>query len=104
MNNYRDRIIALHIQQTNKGLEKYGTVLEQNADDAFKRLEHFRQEMLDGLNYSFWLEDELKRLGLIEAKDCSNCTKCFESMQDGCELARPRIVECKENNFCFWEG
>jgi len=104
MNNYRDRIVALHKQQTEKGIKKYGSVMTENAGDILYWLNHFRQEMIDGLNYSFRIEDELKRLGLIETKDCSNCIKCFESMQDRCELARPRIAECKENNFCYWEG
>ena len=73
MDNYRSRLIALHEAQTQKGIDKYGTVLEQNTDDVFKRLEHFRQEMLDGLNYSFWLEDEIRKLGI--GKSCEGLAK-----------------------------
>ena len=98
MDNYRSRLIALHEAQTQKGIYKYGTVLEQNTDDVFKRLEHFRQEMLDGLNYSFWLEDELRKL--VTGKSCNNCDNW---LNDCCQLIDARRKICKASDLCFWE-
>jgi len=100
MDNYRGRIIALHKQQTDKGLEKYGTVLEQNTDDIFKRLEHFRQEMLDGLNYSFWLEDELRKMGF--GKGCNSCGNLSE-FDHMCIYFTEKEKLCKDSDYCFWE-
>jgi len=104
MDNYRSRLIALHEAQTQKGIDKYGTVLEQNTDDVFKRLEHFRQEMLDGLNYSFWLEDEIRKLGIGKsceglAKGCQNCTN---NTPKGCNFGLGGYTKdyCAGHNFC----
>jgi len=98
MDNYRSRLIALHEAQTQKGIDKYGTVLEQNTDDVFKRLEHFRQEMLDGLNYSFWMEDELRRLGFN--KSCGNCGNWLNGC---CQLMDSHRKLCKDSQYFFWE-
>ena len=100
MDNYRSRIIALHEAQTQKGIDKYGTVLEQNTDDVFKRLEHFRQEMLDGLNYSFWLEDEIRNLGI--GKSCNSCINRFE-VDGECIYSSEKQKICIESDYCFWE-
>ena len=98
MDNYRSRLIALHEAQTQKGIDKYGTVLEQNTDDVFKRLEHFRQEMLDGLNYSFWLEDEIRKL--VVGKSCDSCDNW---LNDCCQLIDARRKICMDSDHCFWE-
>lgn len=113
MNNYRSRLIALYEAQTQKGIDKYGTVLEQNTDDVFKRLEHFRQEMLDGLNYSFWLEDELRKLGLgksepmqtVIAKGCGNCAYYSHIIHGNkwCCFTMEKQRFCKASDYCFWE-
>ena len=113
MDNYRSRLIALHEAQTQKGIDKYGTVLEQNADDIFKRLEHFRQEMLDGLNYSFWLEDELRKLGIgksepiqtVMAKGCGNCANYSHIIHGNkwCCFTIEKQRFCKTSDYCFWE-
>jgi len=100
MDNYRSRIIALHEAQTRKGMDKYGTVLEQNTDDIFKRLEHFRQEMLDGLNYSFWLEDELRKL--VIGKSCNSCINRFE-ISGKCIYYPEKQKICIESDYCFWD-
>ena len=101
MDNYRSRLIALHEAQTQKGIDKYGTVLEQNTDDVFKRLEHFRQEMLDGLNYSFWLEDELRKL--VIGKSCKSCKNTVTV--DGekiCFFIDKKMRVCLVSDYCFW--
>ena len=49
---YLDRISERFHRQTEKGLEKYGVLLEDNQDLGFdERIEHLAEELTDGLQY-----------------------------------------------------
>lgn len=50
--NYRDNIIAMIDRQRDKGLSKYGEVLEDNVTlTVDQRLEHIQEELIDALMY-----------------------------------------------------
>lgn len=50
--NYRDNIIAMIDRQRDKGLSKYGEVLEDNSTlTVDQRLEHIQEELIDALMY-----------------------------------------------------
>jgi hypothetical protein len=106
LDNYRERLIALHEAQTKKGIDKYGIIMEQNPGDIRYWLNHFRQEMIDGLNYSFRLEDELIKLGVIEESNIHKIEnglwpkptkKCKEQNADN-EVEKD-CDNCKYNNY-----
>lgn len=51
-NNYWSNICRLQERQTEKGLSKYGQILEENIDmNIIERLEYLEEELIDGLMY-----------------------------------------------------
>jgi hypothetical protein len=54
-NKYIKPITARVVKQTQKGIEKYGTVLPLNGAPILERFEHVQQELTDGLQYNEWL-------------------------------------------------
>ena len=51
--NYDDKIIGIMRRQTEKGMEKYGVPLNENTTlTATQRIEHYQEEMIDGLRYA----------------------------------------------------
>ena len=51
MGKYLDRITARFNRQEQKGIEKYGQILEQNHGNYDYRLEHLAEELYDLANY-----------------------------------------------------
>ena len=60
-NNYRDQVIALLDRQDAKGMEKYGTALEDNPTGILERLQHSVEEQVDNLRYTLWAMDALEK-------------------------------------------
>lgn len=56
-----ESIVKQFIDRSNKGIEKYGTTLEENDTDDF--LEHTKQELMDAILYI-----EKKQSQIREAK------------------------------------
>lgn len=51
-NQYLENIVKKMERQTNKGMEKYGQILEQNTELSMKeRLIHLQEELIDSLFY-----------------------------------------------------
>lgn len=51
-NQYLENIVKKMEKQTNKGMEKYGQILEQNTELTMEeRLIHLQEELIDGLFY-----------------------------------------------------
>lgn len=51
-NQYLENIVKKMEKQTNKGIEKYGQILEQNTELTMEeRLVHLQEELIDGLFY-----------------------------------------------------
>lgn len=44
------------------GISKYGTTLSDNPAEIIARLQHFKEEMLDGAMYAEWAIQELKAM------------------------------------------
>lgn len=60
MGRYLNRITARFHRQEQKGVLKYGTVLEDNHGNYDYRLEHLTEELTDGLMYCEWLKESGK--------------------------------------------
>ena len=46
-----------------RGLRKYGITLGDNPASMIARLQHFKEEMLDGALYAEWCIERLKAMG-----------------------------------------
>lgn len=57
MGRYLDNITARFNRQKQKGVDKYGTILEDNHGNYDYRLEHLAEELTDGLMYIEWLKE-----------------------------------------------
>ena len=50
--NYFENIVGMMNRQKEKGLSKYGVLLEENETlSVFQRIEHLQEELIDGLQY-----------------------------------------------------
>lgn len=89
MGRYLDNITARFNRQEQKGVIKYGTLLEDNHGNYNYRLEHLAEELTDGLMYCEWLRES-----------CKIITSMFEMLVqdmerlDWCPLETP----CKPEN------
>jgi hypothetical protein len=63
-------------QQVEKGLSKYGQTLDMNDDTIINRLNHFQEELADGLQYAEWI-----KMALLDLKTSLN--KVRESATKG---------------------
>jgi hypothetical protein len=45
--------------QVEKGISKYGQTLDMNDDTIINRLNHFQEELADGLQYAEWIKQAL---------------------------------------------
>ena len=45
------------------GISKYGKTLADNPAEIISRLQHFKEEMLDGALYAEWAIQRLKEMG-----------------------------------------
>lgn len=61
MSNYLANIVERFNMQVQKGIGKYGQVLEQNNTSISARLEHLAQELTDGLAYIEWAKEYLSK-------------------------------------------
>ena len=59
--NYFDNIAEIMERQKEKGLKKYGCLLEDNETlSVFQRIEHLQEELIDGLQYCEHLKASYK--------------------------------------------
>ena len=49
-------------QQVKKGISKYGQTLDMNDDTIINRLNHFQEELADGLQYAEWIKEAMMDL------------------------------------------
>lgn len=60
MTPYNTRIVARLEAQEQKGIHKYGQILEENHGGFEYRLDHFLEELADAARYGEWLRDSGK--------------------------------------------
>lgn len=46
--------------QVQKGIDKYGHTLDDNNAPLVERIDHFCEEMADGLQYAIWIKQQIK--------------------------------------------
>lgn len=56
-----NRVIAQYAERVERGQQKYGMTLADNHEGFTARLEHAKQEMMDGAAYLEWAKDEYCR-------------------------------------------
>jgi hypothetical protein len=55
------QVVDKFAERSNKGIEKYGTTLEDNNADMLEWLTHLQEEMMDGVLYIERMKVELKK-------------------------------------------
>ena len=60
MKDIETRVCAEIMQRQEMGKRKYGTTLAENKAELVERLQHFKEEMLDGALYAQWAIDQIK--------------------------------------------
>lgn len=76
MNKYWHNICKIYKKQREKGIKKYGFVLEDNNNlSDLQRLEHLQEELIDGLMYIEHIKNKLIN-NQVKEKNAS-CNRCF---------------------------
>ena len=57
-----ENVKAIIDAQVEKGISKYGQTLDMNDDTIINRLNHFQEELADGLQYAEWIKQALLEL------------------------------------------
>ena len=60
-NPYWENICAIAEKQRAKGINTYGTGIEENPADIITRIEYLQEELVDALMYCEWIKDYLGR-------------------------------------------
>jgi hypothetical protein len=70
--------------QVEKGLEKYGQTLDMNGDKMINRLNHFQEEMADGLQYAEWIKMSVNHLqtNLTKVREASHKLGYLQALDD----------------------
>jgi hypothetical protein len=55
-----DKVIAEIKKRQQVGIKKYGLTLSQNMAELEARLQHLKEELLDGALYCQWAIDQIK--------------------------------------------
>lgn len=60
-NPYWENICKIAEKQRAKGIETYGTGIENNPAEILTRIEYLQEELIDGLMYCEWIKDYIRR-------------------------------------------
>ena len=60
-NPYWSNICAIAEKQRSKGIQTYGTGIEENPADIITRIEYLEEELVDALMYCEWIKDYIAR-------------------------------------------
>lgn len=60
-NKYWGNICAIAEKQRAKGINTYGTGIEDNPADIITRIEYLEEELVDALMYCEWVKDYIRR-------------------------------------------
>lgn len=60
-NPYWENICKIAEKQRNKGIETYGSGIEDNPADIITRIEYLEEELVDALMYCEWIKDYIRR-------------------------------------------
>lgn len=80
--------------QVQKGIDKYGQTLDLNDDTIVNRLNHFQEEMADGLQYAEWIKQSLLDLktSLNKVQDASSKQGYLKALDDIDNLTRNKVI------------
>jgi hypothetical protein len=70
--------------QVEKGISKYGQTLDMNDDTIINRLNHFQEELADGLQYAEWIKQALFELktSLNKVRDAASKEGYLKALDD----------------------
>lgn len=60
-NPYWENICKIAEKQRSKGIETYGSGIEDNPADIITRIEYLEEELVDALMYCEWIKDYVGR-------------------------------------------
>ena len=72
-NPYWENVCAIAEKQRAKGIETYGTGIEDNLAEVNTRIEYLEEELIDALMYCEWIKDYIQKLN-EELPNISNQT------------------------------
>jgi hypothetical protein len=80
--------------QVNKGINKYGQTLDLNDDTIINRLNHFQEEMADGLQYAEWIKQALLDLktSLGKVRESASKVGYLKALDDLDNLTRNEMI------------
>ena len=79
-----ENVKAIIDQQVEKGISKYGQTLDMNDDTIINRLNHFQEELADGLQYAEWIKQALLELKttLTDVRSASSKIGYLKALDD----------------------
>ena len=88
-----ENVKAIIDQQVEKGISKYGQTLDLNDDTIINRLNHFQEELADGLQYAEWIKQALFELktSLNKVRDAASKEGYLQALDDLDKL-NPNLV------------
>lgn len=114
MARYLDRIVARFKRQEQKGISKYGQILEDNPRGALEALEYLAEELTDGLMY---VEEAIEKAGQADYRTLLTETEVragraekqlIKLQQENAELREEikkyRTIECDQFALGFLAG
>jgi hypothetical protein len=84
MSEIAENVKAIIDQQVEKGISKYGQTLDLNDDTIINRINHFQEEMADGLQYAEWIKQALFELktSLKKVRDAASKEGYLRALDD----------------------
>ena len=81
-------------QQVKKGISKYGQTLDMNDDTIINRLNHFQEELADGLQYAEWIKMALLDLktSLNKVREAASKEGYLKALNDIDNLTRDKVI------------
>lgn len=93
MDNYMNTILERFENQRNKGIEKYGQVLEHDPGAGIgERLEHLAQELTDALQYIEWVKEYLAAKRLYPRIKFASTNTLDDQFDHICEEYREAVL------------
>jgi hypothetical protein len=89
-----ENVKAIIDQQVEKGISKYGQTLDMNDDTIINRLNHFQEELADGLQYAEWIKQALFDLktSLNKVRESASKEGYLKALDDLDNLSRGKTI------------
>jgi len=89
-----EKVKSIIDAQVEKGISKYGQTLDMNDDTIINRLNHFQEELADGLQYAEWIKQALLELkeALNKVRESSSKEGYLKALDDIDNLCEGYVI------------